>query len=179
MSKWSDFYFEKCINPQSIINFANKYAPFLSEVAKPGGISIEFGAGTGLVSRLTFNNTYQVLLDNDYDMLALARVINSYRGYNRVAVIHWDILESYYKHTMFNVAHSHGVLEHFNDGDIRRIVRNMRDCASSVVCYVPSSRYTYKSFGDERLLTPKAWKKICNPKEIIEFNDGYDLILKW
>lgn len=186
MSKWSDFYLRKATNVESIRNFKVKYTPYFREICKSMpyccGVQIEFGCGTGIVSRVVsghLKTTDSVLVDNDSDVLDLARLLNSLYKFNPVLHEQDIVKERILSHTTFNVAHSHGVLEHFDNESIKRTVRNMRDCANSVICYVPSSKYDYKSFGDERLLTPKAWKRICAPKEIIEFNDGYDLILKW
>lgn len=78
-----------------------------------------------------------------------------------------------------DIIFSHGVLEHFNDEQIARIVANQLDSTDKVVHYVPSAKYKKPSFGDERLLTPEEWQEICNPTSIIEFNGGYDLILVW
>lgn len=77
------------------------------------------------------------------------------------------------------VGHSHGVLEHFNDVEIRDIIKLQREQYETLIHYVPSYLYRTPSFGDERLMTPENWQEICQPDEIIEFNGGYDLILKW
>jgi hypothetical protein len=43
---------------------------------------------------------------------------------------------------------------------------------------VPGEKYKEPSFGDERLLSIEKWMDL-NPTDIIEFNEGFDLILYW
>jgi SAM-dependent methyltransferase len=191
MSRWGEYYKQKAFNPDSVKKFELKYAPFISQLvnASKSHISpsyIEFGCGTGIVSRLVQNlrdwqyfsqYSSHILLDIDLEMLKMAAILGVRK--RNFEYLEHDIRDPICQNPLyFQVAHSHGVLEHFSDHDINRVVRNMRDCASSVICYVPGHRYG-KPCTDERLMTPKEWKKICNPKEIIEFNEGYDLILKW
>jgi hypothetical protein len=79
-----------------------------------------------------------------------------------------------------DVIHSHGLLEHFSDEDIRKIIKaSCNDGARVIVHYVPSDRYEQPSFGDERLMSAGQWHEIVAPHNIIEFNDGYDLALVW
>ena len=83
-------------------------------------------------------------------------------------------------HRLPDIVHSHGLLEHFSDADIRKIIdAERRDGARSAIHYVPSHKYKTPSFGDERLMTAQQWEAICRPKYIVEFNDGYDYCLVW
>lgn len=80
------------------------------------------------------------------------------------------------------IAYSHGFLEHFDDVAIKALVTCQLSHADLAINYVPSYKYKTPSFGDERLLKPSDWydmfQKGVKPK-IIEFNDGYDIILVW
>jgi len=75
--------------------------------------------------------------------------------------------------------YSHGLLEHFNDEDIKDIIKNQLRYCKELVHYVPGEKYKKPSFGDERLLSKNYWGRLCRPHKIIGFNNGYDLILYW
>jgi len=78
------------------------------------------------------------------------------------------------------IAYSHGFLEHFDDAAIKALVTCQLSQAEIAINYVPTYKYTTSSFGDERLLKPSDWydifKKDMKPT-IIEFNDGYDMMI--
>ena len=73
---------------------------------------------------------------------------------------------------------THGVLEHFSDDDIMKIISTYdNDNVLFQAHYVPTNRYTSPSFGDERLLTPEAWSALVKPDYYIMDNNGYDLYM--
>jgi hypothetical protein len=77
----------------------------------------------------------------------------------------------------FDMAFSHGVLEHFDDFQIRDIINQCKDCSILSMHYVPSNRYLEPSRGDERLMSVDQWLQIYPFDDIVEFNEGKDLIL--
>lgn len=182
MSKWFEFYKEKAFDPIKRLNFLDKYQVYLKMLDKnQGTINAEWGCGTGLVSLAIshmFPEALNVLLDNDSRVMGIAKV-NFYRfgAKKKPLFLEHDIRNPLAGE--YRLSHSHGVLEHFSKKDCSKIIKNMRDVSHKVICYVPTDRYTHKSFGDERLMSPSKWKKLFNPTEMIEFNDGKDLILKW
>lgn len=141
----------------------------------------EFGCGAGNISRILYEklrvHANYTLLDNDPKMLKLAsesmKMVNNYR------ILNHDIREKDICIPKQNCIYSHGVLEHFNDRDIKKIISIQQKYSDHLIHYVPSSLYKKPSMGNERLMTPKQWNKICHPDNIIEFNRGYDLILTW
>jgi hypothetical protein len=73
---------------------------------------------------------------------------------------------------------THGVLEHFSDPDITRILSTYEDsCVSFQAHYVPTSGYRKPSFGDERLLPVDYWSSLVKPDYYIVDNDGLDLYM--
>jgi hypothetical protein len=75
-----------------------------------------------------------------------------------------------------DVVHSHGMLEHFSDTVIRRVIDSYRGIAHSQIHYVPGL-YPTPTFGDERLMPVERWWDIVKPSQIITFNDGLDYAL--
>lgn len=74
-----------------------------------------------------------------------------------------------------DIVHSHGLLEHFSDAEIRRIIQN-HSATRLQVHYVPGE-YPVPSYGDERLMPLSKWVEICQPTTTITFNDGKDYCL--
>ena len=185
-SKWAQFYINR-LNDDYYHHVCTRYRPFLNEVLRyiqRGSSIVELGCGMGNVSRFLLQNSdvkfKATMIDNDFAMIWLSLAnLNKFdpNALGRTAyLIHGDILKSC---PLADVVHSHGVLEHFSDEQIRTVIEIQKKACNTLIHYVPSYKYMTPSFGDERLMTPEQWKAICNPTEIIEFNDGYDLILKW
>jgi len=182
MSKWSKFY-EKRLNEKYRNHISNRYGLVLEEMLKTKSKNFaQFGCGMGNMSRLVSEilpNSNHILLDNDVDMLSLAeKNMNEVDFFGKKMIIHHDILDELLL-TNIDLIHSHGVLEHFSDLQIQTIIKNQLKVTKKLIHYVPSWKYEVPSYGDERLLTKEDWKRICNPDQIIEFNNGYDLILIW
>lgn len=185
MSKWSEFYQDR-LNEVYTNYCREKYKPFIDFIQKeinnlpkhPAFIDIpavlELGLGLGIVTKILFENNSDDLIyfggmDNDLEMLNLAKL--NLRGYFGIKLIYDDAFLSKQK---ANIIHSHGLLEHFNNAYIKVLFSNYK--GSKHIHYVPSYKYEKPSFGDERLLTPQEWKEITG-MNVIEFNDGYDLII--
>ena len=156
-----------------------QYKPFFnylnSAIASSSeSVIVEEGSGTGLVSSLIPREDKQlILVDNNVDMLRLSDRNVTGKNVKRVLC---DLTR--FSHNG-GLVHSHGVLEHLSPGDIQQVIRRQKQCYSRVIHYVPSNRYTYKSFGNELLLSKQQWVKLVHPDKVIEFNNGYDLILSW
>ena len=73
---------------------------------------------------------------------------------------------------------THGVLEHFSDDDIMKIISTYdNDNVLFQAHYVPTDRYKSPSFGDERLLAPEAWNALIKPDYYILDNNECDLYM--
>lgn len=77
-----------------------------------------------------------------------------------------------------SVVVTHGVLEHFTDDEITKIISTYdNDNVLFQAHYVPTSRYVSPSFGDERLLSPEAWVALIKPDYYIMDNKECDLYM--
>lgn len=79
----------------------------------------------------------------------------------------------------WDTIHSHGVLEHFDQEDVKTIIKNQLAAAEVLVHYVPGNKHKTPSFGDERLLSLDEWKKMVRPTHAFAFNDDHDYVLIW
>lgn len=180
MSAWSEFYAPR-MNERYPDNFKKKYLLFielLEEQIRKGANQVEeHGAGIGTVTKHLLNSddrANHLLLDNDKDVMKLGR---ENLNHPRASFILHDIKMPLALPA--DLIHSHGVLEHMNDKEIKETVKNQILRCNTVIHYVPSSKYTERSFGDERLLSPHTWQNLVDPDTIISFNDEHDLILCW
>lgn len=185
MSKWYDLYVKR-LNSDYRSYMSKRYGEFLWKISSrinSHGLYGEFGCGAGNITRLLLeqsgveHSTF-VLLDIDEQMLDLAKKnLGELQTNNNILIGHGNIL--YGSTVEFDTIYSHGVLEHFSDADINRIINNQKKVCNTLIHYVPSDKYPTQSYGDERLLSVSQWKEICNPTEIKTFNNGYDLMLIW
>ena len=71
-----------------------------------------------------------------------------------------DILKFSFADDAFDLVFSQGVLEHLNDEQIRRAGAEALRVGKTFVFSVPGPYYKHRDFGDERLLSENAWKKL-------------------
>lgn len=181
MQPWHEIYRDR-MNESYRNHVATKYAPFLQTLFETKySIYIEIGCGAGNITRLLremMGNALQRhhMVDSCPRMLSLAVENNPSANCTfRCA----DIREIVMPHA--DVVHSHGLLEHFSDADIRSIVAYGFESAKIQLHYVPSVEYKKPSRGDERLLSPKQWRQILNGSgrvDVQQFNNGLDLIIR-
>lgn len=184
MKSWFEIYNDRVSDVYR--NYVREqYKPFINEISQlcNGDTRlVEIGSGAGTISKIIsedYKYNELILLDNDIEMILLSyRTMAGTMGYE---VYDRDItrvnLSEYIKYLDKTVFHSHGVLEHLTDEDIKKITRSLRYYRVPQVHYVPSNKWEVPSRGDERLMSVTDWNKICNPDDIIEFNEGKDLIL--
>lgn len=178
---WYNFYKNK-VNNKYYNYITNRYKPFIDEIKKEiknNNYIIEMGCGLGNITKSllkTYPHCRYKIIDNDSKIIYLAI------DHLDAIMVEWDLFDitmPFPYNQNCDIIHSHGVLEHFSDSDISEILQNQLKVSPILIHYVPSNKYNYKSFGDERLLSKEYWMKHFSPSEIIEFNNGYDLILKW
>lgn len=185
-NNWYNFYKNR-VNSTYQLYFEQKYAPFLLAIIysfreKKHNSIVELGCGIGSISKfLLYNNISCWGIDISQKMCDLANKNNTvHSNYNQnlfyPIFIKGNIL-SVKDPLTFNVSNlhvSHGVLEHFSDIDILRIIKSIPNS----IHYVPLEGYKTPSFGDERLLPKEYWIELCNPIDYFTFNNGKDLVFK-
>lgn len=185
MQTWNNFYKGR-VNREYFHHVCTKYGTFIDiirdEIKTDSEVVVETGCGICSVTRaLRENHNYFakfIAIDKSKEMLELSLENLASANIQDVDLRQGDILNSR-DIPKGTIAHSHGVLEHFTNFQIQRIIEIQKSKFKTMIHYVPSIKYGVPSFGDERLMSAKKWKEIAHPDQVIEFNDGYDLALIW
>lgn len=168
MSKWSRFY-EQRVNSSYQNYFEKKYQPMLDflksfNVVREEGI----GIGIGSVSKFLIKENIQTSgFDLCPDMVMLCKKNNP--------TIDCYVGNIFKRHEKVDIVVTHGVLEHFSDIDIKKILDRYQWDKQPSLHYVPLEGYITPSFGDERLLSWRNWVNKFNPTsyEVIDNKDLY------
>src|SRR3972149_2624876 len=121
-------------------------------LSRPKSI-LEIGCGPAnhsIFIKFFLKNSNLYLLDND--RLILEEIKKRYNSrVNRY--FNLDVLDSekIKKIPKVDLVMSQGLLEHFNDGDFVRILKNFSGAAKKMIFSAPSEHYGSKDFGNERL----------------------------
>jgi cyclopropane fatty-acyl-phospholipid synthase-like methyltransferase len=176
MSEWSEYY-KKRVGDSYPAHCKIKYKAFIDELHSLNHISEE-GCGIATISKIVYHKSRKkhTAFDLCPEQLNLARVNI---GDRKIDLVQGSILNFQYVDNEPDIIFSHGVLEHFNDEDIKRIIHRQRFTAKKVVHYVPLEGWKTPSFGDERLLPLQYWIDLVKPTRTIEFNNGLDAVLVW
>lgn len=160
---WSQFR----VGTISLPTFAKRnliHADLLRSVlarSRARGRVLEVGVGSGAQSALLSRIRPTVTVDNDARIVAAA-MPNLARFGKRTRVVQADAFSLPFPAASFDVALSQGLMEHFEDADIARLVREQLRACRSVVFSVPSDRYPRQDVGNERLMPPPAWSRIVS-----------------
>lgn len=175
MNKWSEYYLLRVNNENYFQHFSQKYGINIYNCIKrfhksfsENTIIIEEGCGIGNITKYLINffpsNQY-ILCDNDDEMLALAKQnLKNQINCSNITFLQKDIFST--NTIAFNPGDdvliiTHGVLEHFNNFWIGKILKNINVKQISQLHYVPLDTYLTPSFGDERLLSKIHWETLC------------------
>lgn len=175
---YETYYLKKIKYRQKFIKKLKKYA-----ISKK---VLESGCGTGVLSiNLAFDNYDSYAVDYDEKMLKLVeKIALAIDDKNNVPkLIQEDIfkLHKHFKPNEFDVIYSIGVYEHYNDKDIKRLLRSQLKISKYVFVGVPTKYFNNneKLYGNERFLSIKYWRNLLTSKscKIVEefscYNDSF------
>lgn len=179
MSKqsWRDFYSSRVGSRSYQEYFDSKYKPMVDYILgnfSKGTEMLEEGIGMGSLANSLIDRGIRNYsgYDNSTDMMYLCKI----NTHCRLKRVYFDTILDPNVPTGAKLFITHGVLEHFSDDDVQRIVNRYKSSGVFSVHYVPLDKYEKPSYGDERLLPYRHWIDLVNPTEYYLFNDGYDLL---
>ena len=174
MSDWSDYYNQN-ITPDMYIRNLYGQREFLTAIADAKAKKIlEIGAGTGTMSIFLSQLGFQVTtLDNDHKILEVAKLAKEkFSGQNEI--VYGDAFKLPFADNSFDLIFHQGLLEHFSNEDIHRLLEEHLRVASTVIFSVPNNYYSKKEFGDERLMSKPTWENILKLYNV-EISQNYAL----
>ena len=183
MKSWYDIYCER-MNDRYFAHIKSKYGPFILAInSNIAHFYVELGCGAGNITKALHElrpDAGFIMYDNCSQMLSLA--IKNNPSYATPLLQDITLVNNEHFQQLGSAAvHSHGVLEHFSDRDINKIISANAKCPQ--VHYVPSDEYSKPSRGDERLMSLSQWNKILKQNKDINFdlssfNYGLDIIIR-
>lgn len=173
-SKYYNLYKNR-INSSYQEYFEKRYKPLIDVIEEWEDETLKIeGIGIGSLYKGLRNQGSEKMIfgfDNDDGMLDLCRKNNNY-----ISIYHDNILLPR-NNPAHDIVATHGVLQHFEDDDIRDIIKRYNKRGKKHIHYIPTDKYLTKTIGDERLLSVQYWLNLVKPTDYILFNDDYDLLL--
>ena len=153
----------------------------LADGAVAGATVLEVGAGSGRDTLgLVRAGACGVVLDYSPASLALVRARARSQGL-AVQLVRADALATPFRDGAFAVVFHQGLLEHFSDEAIYKLLDEQLRVAKFVVLSVPNNLYPKQDFGDERLMSKEEWENLLSKKyqivESFEYNPFTQIIL--
>ncbi|MFC1861453.1 class I SAM-dependent methyltransferase [Chloroflexota bacterium] len=160
---WGKYFRERSLTLERFMDDTCDHKTFLNEIVSVGHKDkeiLEVGCGNGthsiFLSRLGYN---VISIDNDEEVLNIARQNNtSFDG--RVTFKEADAYNLPFGDNRFAVCFSQGFFEHFDDHNIKKLLKEQLRVSNVVVFSVPTFYYPDQEFGDERLISREDWLKI-------------------
>lgn len=164
MNRWGEFYSKSYDLDYLIRNISCHREMFdLIYDENPKKV-LEVGSGTGSMSTFLSYLGYAVTsLDNDIKVLSkaknLAKKLNG-----KVSFVLNDAFNIPFGDNYFDVVCHQGLLEHFSDAHIYKLLDEQLRVGKIVVLSVPNDSYKQLDFGDERLLPNSFWDKLLKKR---------------
>ena len=194
MNSFIEYYNKEIEKHGGIENYvvakAIEKRPLLARVmkySKNNGRILEAGCGSATNSIYLLEKGFFVLCaDKDKKILTFAKKNANFFG-KKPTFVNKDIFDLIYPQNYFDVAYSHGVLEHFSNEDIIKLINKQLKIAKYVIFSVPSNFFVQKDAinGDERFLSRQYWRKLISKSNgtLIEtfcyFCDSYNAKTKF
>lgn len=174
---WSSFY-EQRVGDSYPQYCKTRYKVFVDILNSIGAKTIsEEGCGIGTITKVIHSpSTKFTLFDYDRGQVSLAK--RNLMRYANLTIELGDITNHRHKEKQ-DLIFSHGVLEHFSPEQMKIILKRQRRQSRSVVHYVPTAKYSSRSYGDELLKSKEWWIQNFKPTEAKTFNEDKDLVLIW
>jgi len=166
MGSWAEFYERTCGDIRLLQGNILEHKALLvvmGRFLKPGDKLLEIGSGTGVMTwPLAQGGVKVTSIDNDPEILKMALINSGLLGAD-IEFREASAFKLPFADREFRVAFSEGLLEHYPDSDIEKLVAEHQRVADVVVVSVPLQGSKNAAFGNERWLTMKEWEAKFTP----------------
>lgn len=164
--KWNEYY-QTPLTLEALLGNLGGQQEFLSEIYCSGGKKLlEVGTGSGAMS-IFFSWLGLDVTGIDLDPQVIEKAKRESVKFNGRAKFEVaDTFQLPYPDNSFEVVFHQGLLEHFSDEDIHRMLTEQLRVAPKVILSVPNFWYPTRDYGNERLLTQTQWENILSPFKI-------------
>lgn len=176
MNHWEKFY-SKSYDLDFLIRNITCHREMFNLIyeEKPKEI-LEVGSGTGSMSIFLSYLGYEVT-SLEKNSKVLSRAKNLAKKLNgKVNFIQSDAFKIPFGDNYFDLVFHQGLLEHFSDAQIYKLLDEQLRVGKSVIFSVPNYSYGQLDFGDERLLPNSFWDKLLRGKYKLEVSFSYNPI---
>jgi SAM-dependent methyltransferase len=176
MESWNKYYDNK-ISWEIFLNKLADHSFYLEKIIELNPKkTLEVGCGPGTRSIfLSHLGVKAVAIDIDEGIVSQVKNYNTkFKG--SVQVDKLDAFNLPYKDKEFDVVFNAGFLEHFDDDDKIKLVKEFTRVAKYYIFMVPNKNYRLRPYGNEDLLTKNQWEKILNPFKI---NESLNIYKSW
>lgn len=163
---WVEAYEPICGNRELLEGNILANADFIQAIArfvKPGDKVLEIGSGTGVLCfPLAQGGVKITSIDNDPGVLKMALINSAVLGadieYQEADAFHLPFADR-----EFRLSFSLGLLEHWTDKEIGKLIAEHQRVADVVVVGMPIAGHTGEELGNERYLTMEEWEQLLKP----------------
>ena len=164
-------------DPGTVKELSRVHAPFVRAVVRlkpPNATILDLGVGSGVTTKMFADRGLRVIgIDKDPSVFASCQLL--FEGLPHPPVlVGLDVLDlranflNRYRMVRENLmCTSQGMLEHYSNGDIRRILMTVLKLSEWFVFSVPSVYYPVKT-GTERLMRKEQWLDILKSFNVVE-----------
>jgi len=160
VNQWDSFYKNICGSKKALESHLINNHPVIIHILNfldKGDRCLEVGSGTGVLGCSFAEAGIEVIsIDNDKEVLRMAdincKMLGATIDFREGDAFNLDFPDDY-----FDVAWSHGLVEHFSDEDIHRMLREQLRVAKVVVVGVPLKGYNGPNYGNERWMSELEW----------------------
>jgi len=178
-SKWMSTFAERRERAGGLLSYFVEetlgYYPYIAMIrkyARIGDTLLETGFGTGFTSIFlsSLNSGYKVIaLDIDFQVIDGGKQNNESLG-GAVEFIRGTLFDLPFKARSIAIIYHYGVLEHYDEDDIVRALKEHTRVADMVIFGIPTKNVEKQGlYGDERLWSYKKWLKLIG-------NNGFEII---
>ena len=162
---WDEFFNKNPFTFFMTSQIQKKYIQTINSYTPENGTLLEIAGGSGYTSAVVADlvrtkNASVIFSDLEKSLTEkVAMNFDSVVNLNFKAV---DAFNIPFKNGEFDIIYHQGFLEHFNDNDIIRLLKEQARVAKYVIFDVPNSRRWDKTqeFGNERFLSHSKWKSL-------------------